>query len=263
MARQLSETVAGKEVSRVLPPAKPHKFCWFQGEPADYEGAVRGCTVISAEGFGIFLEAGFSNGYKLCVNDGVNIRFVRQEEIPNDYQLAILFADGDALVFSVAMYGGIILHQGDYDNEYYLKSRMAISPFSPEFPAYYQEVLAGSKEKLSLKALLATQQRFPGIGNGVVQDILHAAGLHPKQKLGTLEDCDRKRLLSCIISVLRDMVEQGMRDTEKDLFGMSGGYRTKMSKNTWKAGCPICGGTIVKEAYLGGSVYYCPVCQPL
>jgi formamidopyrimidine-DNA glycosylase len=27
--------------------------------------------------------------------------------------------------------------------------------------------------------------------------------------------------------------------------------------------CPKCGGTIVKEAYLGGAVYYCPVCQKL
>ncbi|MBP9543957.1 MAG: hypothetical protein KBE58_02820, partial [Alistipes sp.] len=24
-----------------------------------------------------------------------------------------------------------------------------------------------------------------------------------------------------------------------------------------------CGGALVKEAYLGGAVYYCPHCQPL
>ena len=27
--------------------------------------------------------------------------------------------------------------------------------------------------------------------------------------------------------------------------------------------CPVCGEPIVKEAYLGGAVYYCPGCQPL
>ncbi|MFO7935831.1 MAG: zinc finger domain-containing protein [Bacteroidales bacterium] len=27
--------------------------------------------------------------------------------------------------------------------------------------------------------------------------------------------------------------------------------------------CPNCGDAIVKEAYMGGAVYFCPVCQPL
>lgn len=43
----------------------------------------------------------------------------------------------------------------------------------------------------------------------------------------------------------------------------AGGYATKMSKNTLAHGCPVCGGAITKEAYLGGSVYYCPACQKL
>lgn len=37
LAKQLNETVVGKTVSRVLPPTKPHKFCWFNGDPSDYE----------------------------------------------------------------------------------------------------------------------------------------------------------------------------------------------------------------------------------
>ena len=58
-------------------------------------------------------------------------------------------------------------------------------------------------------------------------------------------------------------IEQGGRDTEKDLLGNAGGYRTLMSRNTLGRGCPVCGQEVVKEAYLGGTVYYCPVCQPL
>jgi len=27
--------------------------------------------------------------------------------------------------------------------------------------------------------------------------------------------------------------------------------------------CPACGGKIVREAYLGGNIYYCPECQKL
>jgi len=61
---------------------------------------------------------------------------------------------------------------------------------------------------------------------------------------------------------LHDISENGGRDTEKDLYGNTGGYATKMSKNALTAGCPMCGGTVTKEAYLGGSVYYCSHCQP-
>ena len=114
-----------------------------------------------------------------------------------------------------------------------------------------------------MKAFLATEQRFPGIGNGTAQDILFRAGLHPKRKLATLAKDDQDRLLASIVSTLREMTDLGGRDTEKDLFGKLGGYRTSMSKNTLAAGCPLCGGKITKEAYLGGSVYYCPHCQPL
>lgn len=263
LAKQLNETVVGRTVSRVLPPTKPHKFCWFNGEPSDYEEKIKGSKVTAASAFGIYAELLFENNYRLCINDGVNIRLISAEDRPKDYQLLIEFSDNTALVFSVAMYGGIVLHDGSYDNEYYLKSRQSISPFSPEFKEQYIKVLAESKPNLSAKAFIATEQRFPGVGNGTAQDILFSAGLHPKRKLGKMSEQDKDRLLSSMISVLHDMTENGGRDTEKDLYGNPGGYATKMSKNAISVGCPVCGGAITKEAYLGGSVYYCPHCQPL
>jgi formamidopyrimidine-DNA glycosylase len=57
------------------------------------------------------------------------------------------------------------------------------------------------------------------------------------------------------------MKTQGGRDTENDLFDRPGEYKTKLSKNTVGQPCPICGTLIRKEAYLGGSIYYCAKCQ--
>ncbi|WP_411677147.1 DNA-formamidopyrimidine glycosylase family protein [Caproicibacter sp.] len=263
IARQMNDAVVGKRIRRVLPPTKAHKFCWYAGDPAEYDAAVSGSTAESAEGFGIFAELAFDNGKRLCFNDGVNARLINCDDAPKNYQLLMEFDDGTALVFTVAMYGGIILHDGTYDNEYYLKSRTAVSPFSEQFEPYYRKRIAESKPNLSAKAFLATEQRFPGIGNGVLQDILFAAGIHPKRKIGTFSEAERDCLLSCIVSVLHDMTQHGGRDTEKDLFGCPGGYRVKLSKNTLASGCPRCGGQLVKEAYLGGAVYSCPSCQPL
>lgn len=261
MASQLKNTVVGKTVSSVQPPTKEHKFCWFSGDPEDYNAVLQGQKIINTNGFGIYVELLFDGGSKLCFNDGVNARLLPKENIPKNYQLLIDLDDGTALVFTVAMYGGINLYKDNLDNEYYEKSIQAISPFSPEFEAYFNKVLGESKHTLSAKAFLATEQRFPGIGNGVVQDILFVAGIHPKRKLQTFSEEEKKTLFNSIISILGKMVEKGGRDTEKDLFGNSGGYLTKMSKNTVKLPCPVCGGDITKEAYMGGSVYYCGSCQ--
>lgn len=42
LTSQLKAAAAGKTVRRVLPPTKVHKFCWFSGDPASYDAALRG-----------------------------------------------------------------------------------------------------------------------------------------------------------------------------------------------------------------------------
>ena len=59
------------------------------------------------------------------------------------------------------------------------------------------------------------------------------------------------------------MAARGGRDTELDMFGRAGGYRTILSKNTVNTPCPVCGTIIGKEAYMGGAVYFCEKCQIL
>ena len=114
---------------------------------------------------------------------------------------------------------------------------------------------------MSAKAFLATQQRIPGLGNGVLQDILLNAKIHPKKKINTLSEEQRKELFDSLKSTLAEMTDAGGRDTEKDLFGNPGGYRTKLGKNNKLLICPNCGGGVKKEAYMGGSIYFCEQCQ--
>ena len=70
-----------------------------------------------------------------------------------------------------------------------------------------------------------------------------------------------KTLFESVKTTLRQMTDQRGRDTEYDLYGNPGGYHTRMSKKTVGQPCPACGGEIVKKAYMGGSVYFCPACQ--
>jgi formamidopyrimidine-DNA glycosylase len=57
------------------------------------------------------------------------------------------------------------------------------------------------------------------------------------------------------------MADQGGRDTEMDLFGCPGGYKTILSKFTVDKPCLVCGTVIKKEPFMGGSIYYCGGCQ--
>jgi len=59
------------------------------------------------------------------------------------------------------------------------------------------------------------------------------------------------------------MVSKGGRDTELDLFRTPGSYKTILCKNTVNKPCLVCGTIIKKEAYMGGSIYYCEKCQRL
>lgn len=265
VAQQVAGMLSGRTITDVFNATHPHKFTWYSGDPADYRALLAGKAILSAEGHGAFVDMLLDDDTHIAVSDGVNLRYYPAEaEIPSKYQLLVTLDDKAFLVFTVAMYGGINAFRGVFDNPYYLGALSKPSPLDGRFDAVcFDRLVAGAKPNLSVKAFLATEQRIPGLGNGVLQDILFKARIHPKRKLATLGDRELENLYVVIKSVLREMTAAGGRDTEKDLFGNFGGYRVLLSKNTWREPCPVCGGALVKEAYLGGAVYYCPHCQPL
>ena len=118
------------------------------------------------------------------------------------------------------------------------------------------------KQNYSIKAFLATEQRYPGLGNGVLQDILFNAKVNPRRKLAAMTQSEKDAVYQSVKHTLSEMMDGGGRDTEKDIFGCPGGYRTKLSAKTKDCPCPACGSEIIREAFLGGNVYWCPVCQP-
>ena len=81
------------------------------------------------------------------------------------------------------------------------------------------------KKNISAKAFLATEQRIPGLGNGVLQDILFHAKLHPKRKIFSLSDIEKATLFRSLKNTLQAMADGGGRDTETDFLGDKGRYR--------------------------------------
>jgi formamidopyrimidine-DNA glycosylase len=266
LASQITDTIAGKRIAVVIAAHTPHKLAWYYGEPTTYTDLLVGRVIGKASPFGSMVEIKVENA-NILFGEGVGIRFHgKNERHPAKHQLLIEFDDRSAISASVQMYGGLgAFLDGELDNPYYRVAREKPSPLSPAFDKAYFDRIIGEDEaqKLSLKALLATNQRIPGLGNGVLQDILFNAKMHPKKKVNTLSDEDREVLFNSVRTTISMMTTQGGRDTELDLFGHPGGYKTMLCKNTVGKPCPLCGTTLKKEAYMGGSVYYCEKCQTL
>ncbi len=263
LSKQLNETINGKIISKVIAAHTKQKLTWYYGTPEAYQNLLQNKKINKTNAFGGFVEISAQN-MKILFRDGVNLRFLKDaSNIPDTHQLLLEFVDKSMLVASVQMYGGVgCFVQNELDNIYYSVAKEKPSPLSKEFDtAYFNSLMSDVVQNLSLKAFLATEQRIPGLGNGALQDILFNAKLHPKQKITSISDKQTHALYTSIKTTFTEMVKQNGRNTEKDLFGHPGEYITKMCKNTVGTGCTVCGSTIMKNNYLGGSIYFCPRCQ--
>jgi len=263
---QLNDTVLGKRIEDVTALHTPHKLAWYYGEPSTYFYLLADKAIGKASPLGSMVEIEVENA-NILFGEGVHIRFHDMgEPRPTKHQLLIEFDDHSALSFSVQMYGGIgAFPEGELDNIYYIVAKEKPSPLTLAFDKTYFDgiISVPDVQKLSLKALLATEQRIPGLGNGILQDILFNAKMYPKKKVNSLYDRDKEVLLNSLKTTISMMASKGGRDTELDLFGKPGGYKTILCKNTVNKPCPVCGTIIKKEAYMGGSIYCCEKCQEL
>lgn len=263
LAKQLYQVLLNKIVDDVVAAQSPHGFAWYNGDPSNYVYMLKGKCITCAEAYGGQVEL-LLEDMRLVFHDGVNIRYLEKDApLPKKHQLYMRFTDGSGIVCTVQMYGGMMAFPvGTYDNTYYLCSVAKPSPYTNEFDeAYFMHIVENGGAKLSAKALLATEQRIPGLGNGCTQDILYLSNIHPQSKIGHLTDNELETLFHTMKSTLLVMREQGGRNTEKDIFGNPGGYRTLLSSKTLNYPCMRCGGIIQRNAYLGGNIYFCEHCQ--
>jgi len=263
ISHQAASILTGKNIAKVITATSLHKFAWYNGDPALYNDLLKDREIIDVRGHGAFVDILCGNDITISIGDGTNLKYYPAiEKHPAKHQLLIEFDDKSFLVFTVVMYGAIYAYKGEMDNFYHRNSLQSISPLDEAFDkTCFDSLFSNVKKDMSIKALLATEQRIPGLGNGVLQDILFNAGIHPKRKISTLTDLQKEDLFHCLRVTLQSMTDRGGRDTEKDFYGNWGKYKTILSKKTYKDPCPNCGSEIKKEAYLGGSIYYCTGCQ--
>lgn len=261
LAKQIEMELKGKKIKRITSSDN------IDYDESNYRMSFRGKTVEGAQGYGGKLHIKLTGNSGLWFADGINIRYNKTGKLPRKYPtLLIEFDDSSYLSFSVSLYGFFEGYSGRLEG--WMAGYMGVATDRPQVDSeefseeYFLKLLQPiNHEKYTAKSFLATEQRIPGLGNGVLQDILFNAGISPKRSLSTMNHHDFITLFKSIKSTIHEMIEQGGRDVEKDIYGKSGGYRTRMSRLTYKSPCLRCAGEIVREIYLGGNVYYCSSCQ--
>ncbi|MDI1247771.1 MAG: Fpg/Nei family DNA glycosylase [Lacunisphaera sp.] len=105
----------------------------------------------------------------------------------------ILVQQQRQLVFNdPRMFGGVLFHTGKTPPAWW--TRIAPAILSKEFTVEAVAVFLRRRARAPIKAVLLMQERFPGIGNWMADEILWRAAIHPQRLAGSLKPAEVRTL---------------------------------------------------------------------
>lgn len=88
IGKQASETLKGKRIAHVIESNSPHRFTFYNGDPAEYSNRLVGRTVLGAQGYGAFVDILMDADTHLLIGDGTNMQLLYlRGKGPKKYQL--------------------------------------------------------------------------------------------------------------------------------------------------------------------------------
>jgi formamidopyrimidine-DNA glycosylase len=266
IANQMNDAIAGKQIASAIRGNAPHKFAFYTRSAEEYADILKGCRIGSARGHGGLILIPIEPDYLLALGGGGERISLHSNEktLPKKHQLLLHFTDGVYLTVTVQGWGAAMLfHDSEVPGHPWV-GKPGVSPLSDAFTYKYFEGRFGElkeNDPSSVKFFVISKPGVWGVGNGCLQDILFRARIHPRRRALDLSEAERRALHAAIRDTLGQMVAQGGRDGEIDLFGQPGGYQRILSSEMAGKPCPECGAPIEKISYLGGASYFCPKCQ--
>lgn len=180
LANQINNTLVDKTITGVVVGASPHKFAWYSGGNREYREMLVGKKITSANhgskyscGGQVEIECEDS---LLVISTPIKYH-PQGENPPEKHQLLLELGDGSSLSFTVQMWGCMLCYNKDKVNfPDGFKTTKNPAPTDDAFTkSYFEKMMENEKPNLSVKALLATGQRMPGLGNGVLRYTVQCA----------------------------------------------------------------------------------------
>jgi len=182
----------------------------FRGVNArDFANALNGAILERSEARGKqMLFVARKSGAKTCAWLGLHLGMtgeLRAEKVdyaPAKHDHLVLRQAQRALVFEDArMFGRVLFAEGDEAPKWW--AELPPDLLSPAFSVGELGKFLKRRARAPLKAVLLMQERFPGIGNWMADEILWRAGMHPRQAAGALDAGQTKALFREIRWVCR------------------------------------------------------------
>jgi formamidopyrimidine-DNA glycosylase len=229
----------------------------FRGiDPDAWENALTGARLLSSAAHGKQMLFRFNRAC-LGLHLGMTgkLHAAPPDFEPGKHDHLVLFQKSQALVFSdFRLFGRVLFQEGPGEPVWW-----TARPPDLLSAAFTKAALAdflARRKSAPLKAVLLMQERFPGIGNWMADEILWRARLLPSRRSGTLSEQDVNILWKNIRAVCRE----ALRIVGKDFSDPPDSW---LFPHRWTKGgaCPRCGLDLRRAEVGGRTTCWCSHCQ--
>lgn len=162
---------------------------------AAFRRALTGAKLKSSEAAAKQMLFRFGNDIWLGIHLGMSgeLRAETADYVTGKHDHLALRTRHQTLVFSdPRMFGRIQFHRGRTAPVWWTKIAPAI--LSPSFTKDAVAAFLRRRARAPIKAVLLMQERFPGIGNWMADEVLWRAAIHPRRLAGSLSAAEMRSL---------------------------------------------------------------------
>ncbi len=193
--RRWHEAALGGRVTAILTHDK--KKLLRELDLPKFRHALLGATLESSEARAKQMLFRFSGGAWLGIHLGMSgeLTVAPPDHAPGKHDHLVLVMEKHALVFTdPRMFGSVDFHIGAEPPAWW--SKIAPDILSKEFTLEAVSTFLTRRARAPIKAVLLMQERFPGVGNWMADEILWRAAIHPKRLAGSLAPAEVRTLWS-------------------------------------------------------------------
>ncbi len=191
--RRWAEAATGERVVRVEAHDRPRLFHGVK--PAAVARALENKRLRSSATAAKQMLFRFGSDAWLGVHLGMSgeLRVEAPGYAPGRHDHLVVFTARHALVFEdPRMFGRIQLHVGARAPDWW--TGIAPAVLSPSFTVAAVADFLRRRGRAPIKAVLLMQERFPGVGNWMADEILWRAAIHPRRPAGSLTPAETRAL---------------------------------------------------------------------
>ena len=177
----------GEKVKRVVVNGGKRVFRGVEVER--FVGLLAGAKFLGSEAAAKQMVFRFSGGIWMGLHLGMTgeLRVEAGDFLPEKHDHLVIYQAKRALIFRDArMFGRVQFFEGAGEPEWWSGLAPAVS--SEGFTLAVVGEFCRAHRKLAVKAGLLKQERFPGVGNWMADEILWRAGIHPGRLCGDLSE---------------------------------------------------------------------------